>query len=40
VTQEAGIDAGIAEAERLAVDPHRAVLQRTDEVFGRVHQLE
>ena len=40
VAQEAGVDAGVAERERLAVDPHRPVLQRADEVVGGVLQGE
>ena len=38
VPEEARIDAGIAEREGLAVDAHRAVLQRADDVVGRVHE--
>ena len=40
VAQEAGVDAGVAEGQRLAVDPDRAVLQRADEVVGGVLQRE
>ena len=38
VAQEAGVDPGVAERQRLAVDPHRPVLQRADQVVGRVLQ--
>ncbi len=40
VPQEGGIDAGITERQRFAIDAHRAVLQRAHQVFRRVHQLE
>ena len=40
VAQEARVDAGIAERQGLAVDPHRAVLQRSDNVVGGILQLE
>src|SRR3546814_9482597 len=39
VAEEARIDPGIAERERFAVDAHRAVLQRPDEILRCVHQL-
>lgn len=39
VPKKRGIDPGIAEAERLAVDANRTVLQRPDKIFGGVHQL-
>ena len=38
VAQEARIDAGVAERQALAIDPHRPVLQRPHEVVGDVHQ--
>ena len=31
---------GVAEGERLPVHPHRTVLDRTDEIVGRVHQRD
>ena len=40
VAKKAGIDPRIAEGERLAIDAHRAVLQRADQIFCRVHQRE
>src|SRR4051812_48333040 len=38
VAQEAGVDARVAEAQRLAVDADFAVLQGPYEVVGGVHQ--
>src|SRR3546814_8569819 len=38
VAQEAGIDTCIAERQRLAIDPHWAVLQRANKVFRLIHQ--
>ena len=40
VPQEAGVDAGVAERQGLPVDPHRPVVQRADQVFGRVLERE
>jgi hypothetical protein len=40
VPQEAGVDAGVAQGEGLAVDPHRPVGQRADQVLGRVLEGE
>ena len=38
VWEEGGIDAGIPETERFAIDPDRAILKRATKLFGRVHQ--
>ena len=38
MAQEGRIDPGIAERQRFAINPHRPVLQRADEIFGGVHQ--
>src|SRR3546814_11812764 len=38
VAEEARIEPGIAERESFAVDAHRAVLKRTDEILSCVHQ--
>ena len=38
MAQEAGVHAGIAQRQRFAVHPHRAVLQRTHQIVGGVHQ--
>jgi hypothetical protein len=40
VPQEAGVDARVAERQGLAVDPHRPVVQRADQVLGRVLERE
>jgi hypothetical protein len=40
VPQEAGVDARVAERQGLAVDPHRPVVQRADQVLGRVLEGE
>jgi hypothetical protein len=40
VPQEAGVDARVANSEGLAVDPHRPVVQRPDQVLGRVLEGE
>ena len=38
MAQEAGIDPGIAERQGLAIDAHRAVLKRANQILGGVHQ--
>ena len=40
VQQEAGVHAGVAQRQRLAVDPDRPLLQRPDDVVGGIHQRE
>ena len=40
MAQEARINPGVTERERFPVDPHRTVLQRTDQFFRSVHQPE
>ena len=40
MAQKAGIDPGITERQRLAVDPHRSILQRADQVFSGIHQCK
>jgi len=39
MTQEAGVDPGVTQRQRFAVDPHRTILQRTHQIIGRRHQL-
>ena len=38
MAQEAGVDSGVAQRQRFAVDTHRAILQRPHQLIGRVHQ--
>ena len=38
MAQEAGVDPGITQAEGFAINSHRTVLQRPDDIVGGVHQ--
>ncbi len=40
VPEEARVDSRIAEDERLAIDAHRPILHRPDQILGRIHQRE
>ena len=39
MTQEAGVDPGVAQRQRFAVDAHRTILQRTHQIVGGRHEL-